>query len=71
MFCLFAEVIMERLKVRWEAQGAKQEAEIGSAKMAVDGLTLQADSVEQKDTQSKEDGSSQSKSQLNIQNILF
>lgn len=71
MFCLFAEVITERLKVRQEAPGLKQEAEMGSAKMAVDGLTLQADSVEQKDTQFKEDGGSQSKCQLNIQNILF
>lgn len=77
-FLLFVDVIMERSKVRRDAQEAKrraeeakQEAETGSAKMRADGLTSQLDSGEHKDTEPKEDASSQGKSQLSIQYSLF
>lgn len=77
-FLLFVDVIIERLKVRREAQEAKrqaeeakQEAETGSAKTTADGLTSQLDSREHKDTEPKEDASSQGNGQLSIQYSLF
>lgn len=73
-FLLFADVIMERMKVRREAQEAKrrageerQEAETGSVKTAEDTaeFTPQLDSGDHKDTESK--ASSQAKGELNVQ----
>lgn len=75
---MFADVIVERLKVRQEAQEttrraeeAEQEAETGSTKIAVDALTSQLDSGEDKDTEPKEDASPHGKSQLYIQYSLL
>lgn len=71
-------MIIERLKVRQEAQEAKrreeevkQEAETGSAKTAVDALASQLDSGEDKDTEPKEDASPQGKSPLDIRYSLL
>lgn len=75
---LFVDVIMQHMKVLQEAQEAKrqvgdtkQEAETGSVKTAESELTSQLDSGEHKDTEPKEDASSQGKCELYIQNSLF
>lgn len=69
---MFVEVIVERMKISRESQGAKRlggevttEAETGSLRTAEDAakLTPQSDNGEQKDAESKEDGSSQGKSE--------
>lgn len=70
-FLLFLDVIMERLKVRREAQEAKrraeeakQEVETASVKTAEDTgeVTSQPDNRDHKETEPKEDVSSQGKS---------
>lgn len=75
---MFVDVILERMKVLREAQEAKgqvgetnQEAETGSVKTAEDELTSQLDNGEHKDTEPKEDASSQGEPELYIQYSLF
>lgn len=73
---VFADVIVERLKVRREAQEAKRRAEeaeqeAGSTKPAVDALTSRLDGGEDKDAEPKEDASPQGRSRLYIQCSLL
>ena len=70
---MFVDVILERVKVRRERQDAKrrveeskQEAEPGSVRTAEDiaRFTSQLDNGQHKDTEAKEDTSSQGKSEV-------